>query len=163
MTKWNTYQLIKSYSCYKCPLVLLSTYCNSASGNIGPVRPNIDLGDLFCSKSHGCFLYKQPLRFLSGVLFLSHKGTKLSYFFIIGNKPTLGKITYETGYRNICPHQRWQSNIIRHQRDSPKVRPSFFYLSPFILALYPVLLLQFNIAVLPSQGICTHNYSAQAT
>ena len=127
MTKWNTYQLIKSYSCYKCPLVLT---VNSASGNTGPVRPNIDLGDLFCSKSHGRFLYKHPLWFLSGVSFLSHKHTTLSYlFFLIGNKQTLGKITHEPGYQNICSYWRWQSSIIRCQWDSPKVTPSFFLIS----------------------------------
>lgn len=84
MTKWNIYQLIKSYSWYKCPLVLFSAYCNSASENIGHVCPNTDLRDSFHSKSHWCFLHEQPLWFWSGVFFLSHKDTVLPYFYYRG-------------------------------------------------------------------------------
>lgn len=126
MTKWNTYQLIKSYSCYKCPLVLTVTQLLEISGLFA-----LTLISEICSaaKSHGCLLYKQRLRFLRGVLVLSHEDARLSYSFIIGNKPTSGKTTHRTGYQNICSCWRWQSSIIRCQWDSSKVTPSFFFIS----------------------------------
>lgn len=153
MTKWNTYQLIKSYSCSKYPLVLLCTECSSASGNVEPVCPTIDLGDLLCSKSHRSFLYKQPFWFLSNLLFLSHENTMPSYFFLtIWIKQTLGNITYiEKATEHLFTLEMATQLSLGVTKGNDLTFLSFSINTG-------MLLLQFNTAIFPSQGIHSHDY-----